>query len=47
MCISGKITSVQKLFSEHLLQDKNKHHIMNVHTNWNCLIPILFGLVKY
>ena len=47
MCISGKITTVQKLFSEHLLQDENKHHIMNVHTNWNCLIPILFGLVKY
>ena len=27
---------VPKLFSEHLLQDENKHQIMNVHTKWNC-----------
>ena len=47
MCISGKITTVPRLFSEHLLQDENKHQIMNVHTKWNCLIPILSGLVKY
>ena len=26
---------------------KKKHQIMNVHTKWNCLIPILSGLVKY
>ena len=32
MCISGKITTVPRLFSEHLLQDENKHQIMNVHT---------------
>ena len=47
MCIGGKITTVPRLFSEHLLQDENKHQIMNVQTKWNCLIPILSGLVKY
>ena len=47
VAISGKITTVPRLFSEHLLQDENKHQIMNVHTKWNCLIPILSGLVKY
>ena len=47
MCIGGKITTVPKLFSEHLLQDENKHQIMNVQAKWNCLIPILSGLVKY
>ena len=45
--LSGKITTVPKLFSEHLLQDENKHQIMNVQTKWNCLIPILSGLDKY
>ena len=44
---SGKIRIVPRLFSEHSLQNENKHQIMNVHTKWNCLIPILFGLVKY
>ena len=47
ICIGGKITTVPKLFSEHLLQDENKHQIMNVQAKWNCLIPILSGLVKY
>ena len=47
MCISGKITTVPRLFSENLLQDENEHQIMNVQTKWNCLIPILSGLVKY
>ena len=47
MCISGKITIVQRLFSEHLLQDENKPQIMNVQTEWNCLIPIFSGLVNY
>ena len=47
MCISGKITTAPRLFSEHLLQDENEHQIMNIHTKWNCLIPILSGLVKY
>ena len=46
MCISGKITTVPRLFSEHLLQDENKHQIMNVNTKWNCLIPILSGLAN-
>ena len=46
MCIGGKITTVPRLFSEHLVQDENKHQIMNVQTKWNCLIPILSGLVK-
>ena len=39
MCISDKITTLPRLFSEHSLQDENKHQIMNVHTKWNCLIP--------
>ena len=47
MCIGGKITTVPRLFSEHLVQDENKAQIMNVQTKWNCLIPILSGLVKY
>ena len=47
MCISGKITTVLRLFSEHFTQNENKHQIMKVHTKWNCLIPILSGLVKY
>ena len=46
-CISDKITTVPRLFSEHSLQNEIKHQIMNVHTKWNCLIPILSGLVKY
>ena len=45
--VCDKITTVPRLFSEHSLQNENKHKIMNVHTKWNCLIPILFGLVKY
>ena len=45
--ISDKITTVPWLLSEHSLQNENKHQIMNVYTKWNCLIPILFGLVKY
>ena len=39
MCISGKITTVPRLFSEHLVQDENKHQIMNVQTKWNSLYP--------
>ena len=38
---------VLKLFSEHLLEDKNKHQIINVHTKRKNLIPILSGLIKY
>ena len=45
--ISGKITTAPRLFSEHSLQNEKKHQIMNVHTKWNCLIPILFSLVEY
>ena len=30
-----------------LTENENKYQIMNVHTKWNCLIPILSGLVKY
>ena len=47
MCISSKITTIPRLFSEHLLQNENKDQIMNVHTKWNCLLPILSGLIKY
>jgi len=44
---SGKNTTVPRLFSDQLLQNENKHQTMNVHTKWNCLIPILSTLVKY
>ena len=44
---SGKITTAPRLFSDYSLKNENKHHILNVHTKWNCLIPILFSLVKY
>ena len=47
VAISDKITTAPRLFSEHSLQNENKHQIINVHTKWNCLIPILSGLVKY
>ena len=45
--ISGNNTTVPRLISEHFLQNENKHQIMNVHTKWNCLIPIFvyFGQV--
>ena len=42
-----KSQPVPRLFSEHSLQNENKHQIMNVHAKWNCFIPILSGLVKY
>ena len=45
--VQSKITSVPRLFSEHLHQMKIKHQIMNVHIKWDCLIPILSSLVKY
>ena len=38
--IRSKITTVPRLFSEHLLKNGNNHHFLNVHTKWNCLIPI-------
>ena len=44
---TGKITIAPRLIFEYSLQNENKHQIMNVHTKWNCLIPILSGLVKY
>ena len=44
---SGKITTAPKLVSEHLIKNENKHQIMNVHSNWNCLIHILSSLVMY
>ena len=47
MYLSGKITTVPRLFSEHSLQNENKHQIMKVHIQWNSLIPILSSLVKY
>ena len=39
LLISGKI--VPRLFSDYLPQMENKHQTMNVHTIWNCLMPIL------
>ena len=45
--VRGKIATVPRLVSEHSYQNENKHQIMNVHTKWNCLIPILSPLVKY
>ena len=47
LTMSGKVMTLPRLFSEHSLQIENKHQIMNVHTKWNCLIPILSTLVKY
>ena len=44
---SGKITTAPMLVSEYLIIKENKHQIMNVHTKWNCLIPILSSLVMY
>ena len=41
MCINDKITTVPRLFSEHSKMKSIKHQIMNVHTKWNCLMPIL------
>ena len=43
LLISGKI--VPRLFSDYLPQMENKHQTMNVHTIWNCLMPIL-SIVK-
>ena len=45
--ISGKITTAPRLVSDHLITRENKHQIMNVHTKWNCLMPILSCLVIY
>jgi len=45
--ICDQITIVPRLISEHLLQNENKHQIMNLHTKRNCLIPILSSLLKY
>ena len=45
--ISGKITTAPRLVSEHMIKEENKHQIMNEHTKWNCLIPILSSLVMY
>ena len=45
--VSGKITTVSRLFAEHSLQNENKHQIMNVHTKWNCFLPFLSSLVNY
>jgi len=42
--VSDKMTTIPR---EYLPQMENKHQIMNVHTKWNCLIPILSSLVKY
>ena len=45
--LSGKITTVPRLFLEHSFQNENKHQIMNVLTKWNSLISILYILLKY
>ena len=42
---SGNITTAPRLVSEYLIKNENKHQIMNLHTNCNCLIPILSSLV--
>ena len=44
---SGKITTAPRLVSEYLIKKVNKHQIMNVHTKWKCLVPILSSLVMY
>ena len=45
----GKVTTIpiDSFWNTYIFQNENKHQIMNVHTKWNCLIPILSGLVKY
>ena len=42
---SCKITTAPRLVSEYLIKNENEHQIMKVHTNCNCLIPILSSLV--
>ena len=44
---SGKITTTPRLVSIHLIKNENKHLIVNVHTKWNCLIPILSTMGMY
>ena len=44
--LSDKIITAPRLFSKHFIRNENKHQIMNVHTKWNCLIPILSSLDK-
>ena len=36
----GKVTTIPRLFLEHLFQNENKHQIMNVHTKWNQVLPV-------
>ena len=46
---SGKIT-LPRFIPEHLIpkkKQKKKHQITNIHIKWDCLITILFSLVKY
>ena len=41
MHMSGKITTVPRLFSEHSLQNENKHQIMNVHTKCTANVSVV------
>ena len=45
--VSGKITTTPRLVSEYLPQTENKHQIMNIHTKWDCLMPILSNMVNF
>ena len=45
--ISDKITNPPKLYSKIWLFNENKHQIVNVHSKWKCLIPILSTLVEF
>ena len=47
VAVAIKIRTAPRLFSDLSLKNQNKHQIMNVHSKWNCLIPILFSLVRY
>ena len=42
--VSGKITTIPRLYNT---PKWKQHQVMNVHTKWNCWIPILISLVKY
>ena len=42
--VSGKITTIPRLYKT---PKWKQHQVMNVHTKWNCWIPILISLVKY
>jgi len=45
--ISHENLTIPTLIWEGLFHKWNQHHNVNVHTKWNCLVPILSTLAKY